>query len=166
VLRLINLCSNIQGHFYIRMWTGRSHDGMWWHQECSLGTGYVAQMWVHILFPRPAEISQGTLVLLTLRFIRVRTRVINWKLAVLFIMRFCALAYPRETPRLERVCWKSRPNPVCRIIWSSKVLTKGIRRQVHTRSQRTGHLNIRPLWYASVSAYTITISKTQYLNNK
>lgn len=166
MLRLINLCSNIQGHFYIRMWTGRSHDGMWWHQECSLGTGYVAQMWVHILFPRPAEISQGTLVLLTLRFIRVRTRVINWKLAVLFIMRFCALAYPRETPRLERVCWKSRPNPVCRIIWSSKVLTKGIRRQVHTRSQRTGHLNIRPLWYASVSAYTITISKTQYLNNK
>jgi len=72
----INLCSNIQGHFYIRMWTGRSHDGMCRNLECSLGTGYVAQMWVHILFPRPAEISQGRLVLLTLRFICVRIRVI------------------------------------------------------------------------------------------
>ena len=163
---LVNLCSNIQGHFCISMQTGRSHDGMCQNQECSLGTGSVTQMWVHILFPRPAEISQGTLVLLTLRFIRVRIRVINWKLAVLFIMRFCALAYPRDVPRLERVCSKSHSNPVCRISRSCKVLTKGIRHQVHTQSQRIGHLNIRPLWYASVFTSKITISKTQYLNNK
>jgi hypothetical protein len=144
----------------------RSHDGMCRNQECSLGTGCVTQMWLHILFPSPAEISQGRLVLPALRFRRLRIRVINWKLAVLFIMRFCALAYPREMTRLERVCWKSRPNPVCRIMWGCKVLTKGIRHRVHTQSHRNGHLNIRSMYYASVFTYKITISKTQFFNNK